>query len=280
MTTKIGYVGLDHHHCQPYLDSIDQLDVELTATADERFTPEALDIETASDAPHYGSVERLLDDSDVDLVWITLSNRDTPEVIEAAVERGIDVFTEKPAARTATDLEPVAAAARESEATVGVSYTWRGHPISKQLHELRRSGFFGDVRSFDLRFVASSLRTRDTDHYLFENDASRGGIVQWLGVHWLDLVPWILDDPIVRVNANLSAGTPEVDIEDERRSSWKRNPVPSARTPAATTSARDGTIPGFRCTARRDGAVGTRWARRSASRGRRRSNSVPRVATG
>lgn len=214
MTTKIGYVGLDHHHCQPYLDSIDQLDVELTATADERFTPEALDIETASDAPHYGSVERLLDDSDVDLVWITLSNRDTPEVIEAAVERGIDVFTEKPAARTATDLEPVAAAARESEATVGVSYTWRGHPISKQLHELRRSGFFGDVRSFDLRFVASSLRTRDTDHYLFENDASRGGIVQWLGVHWLDLVPWILDDPIVRVNANLSAGTPEVDIED------------------------------------------------------------------
>ena len=214
MTTNIGYIGLNHHHCRPYLESIEELDVELTATADERFTPDELGIETPRSTRHYDSYDRLLDDADVDLVWITLSNRETPKVIESAVERDIDVFTEKPAARTAADLEPVAASARKSDATVGVSYTWRGHPISRQLRELRESGFFGDVRGFDLRFVASSLRTRNTDHYLFDDAASRGGIVQWLGVHWVDLLPWILDDPIVRVNANLSAGTPDVDIED------------------------------------------------------------------
>ncbi|SIR74977.1 Predicted dehydrogenase [Haladaptatus litoreus] len=214
MTTKVGYIGLNHHHCRPYLESIEQLDIRVMATADEHYTPEALGIDTLTDAPHYETPERLLDEADVDLVWITLSNRKKPAVIEAAIERGIDVFTEKPAARTAADLEPIAAAAREADVTVGVSYTWRGHPISKKLRELQRSGFFGNVRGFDLRFVASALDTRNTDHYLFDEAASRGGIVQWLGVHWLDLLPWILDDPIVRVNAQLTTGSSEIDVED------------------------------------------------------------------
>lgn len=214
MTMNVGYVGLNHHHCQPYLESLAELDAELVATADARYSPDDLGIEIPSDTPHYETPERLLNRADVDLVWLTLSNRETPGVIETAIQHGVDVFTEKPAARTAAELESVAATARESDATVGLSYTWRGHPISKKLRELQREGFFGSVRSFDLCFIASALDTRDTDHYLFDAKESRGGIVQWLGIHWLDLLPWILDDPIVRVNAQFTAGTRGVDIED------------------------------------------------------------------
>jgi predicted dehydrogenase len=214
MTTNIGYIGLDHHHRAPYLDSIEQLDVELTAAADRHATPESLGVDRLVGLPFYRDPVELLDDADVDLVWVTLSNRETPAIVEAAVERGIDVFTEKPAARTAAELEPAVERARQSDATVGVSYTWRAHPISRQLRELATEGFFGDVRGFDLRFVASRLAARDTDHYLFDREASRGGIVQWLGVHWIDLLPWLLGDPIARVNATVTAGTPGVDVED------------------------------------------------------------------
>jgi predicted dehydrogenase len=214
MTTTIGYIGLDHHHRGQYLDSIEQLDAEVTATADSRVTPNALGIERLTDVPFYDDPIALLDDAGVDLVWVTLSNRATPSVIEAAVERGIDVFTEKPAARTAADLEPAAARARTSDATVGVSFIWRMHPISRRLRDLANSGFFGSVQCFDLRFLASKLTTRNTDHYLFDAAESRGGIVQWLGIHWLDLLPWFLDDPIMRVNASMTAGTPDVGVED------------------------------------------------------------------
>lgn len=214
MTTRIGYVGLDHHHRAPYLGSIDQLDAEVVAVADPDHTAASLGIDRLDGLPQYDHPTALLDDADVDMLWLTLSNRDTPAAIETALDRGVDVFTEKPAARTAADLEPVVERARASSATVGVSYTWRGHPLSEELRNLQRSGFFGDVRAFDLRFVASALAVRDTDHYLFDRAASRGGIVQWLGIHWLDLLPWLLDDPIVGVNARLEYGTDGVDVED------------------------------------------------------------------
>jgi len=74
--------------------------------------------------------------------------------------------------------------------------------------------FFGDICSFDLRFVASKLSTRATDHYLFDADYSRGGILQWLGVHWIDLVPYFLDDEVARVNATLTRDHDDVDVED------------------------------------------------------------------
>jgi len=212
--TRVGYVGLDHHHCEPYLRSLEQLPVEVTCAceSDRSFDPESVGL--AADVPVYASTEELLEREAVDVLWVTLSNADTPGVLETAVDHGVDVFAEKPAARTAADLDPVVDAVAESDVTVGVSYPWRGHPIAAELRERAESGFFGSVRAFDARYVASSLSYRDTDHYLFDASASRGGILQWLGVHWVDLVPWMLDDPIVRVNAKTETGTGEVDVED------------------------------------------------------------------
>lgn len=216
MTVRIGYVGLDHHHRAPYLESIEQLDdADVVATADpDGHTPSDVGADGLAETSWYRSIDAMLATEELDLVWLTLSNRDTPAAIDAAVDHGIDVYSEKPAARTAADLEPVADRVRDDDVTVGFSYTWRGHPISRELRERAAEGFFGDVRNFDLRFVASKLQYRATDHCLFDREASRGGIVQWLGVHWIDLLPWILDDRIARVHASLSRDTEAVDVED------------------------------------------------------------------
>jgi predicted dehydrogenase len=215
MTRRVGYVGLDHHHRDPYLETIEQLDAEVVATADPDGTrPTDVGASRVGDVPWYGDVDDLLSEADVDLLWLTLPNSQTPSVVDAAVEAGVDVLAEKPAARTAADLAPVAERIDASDVTVGFAYAWRGHPIARDLRDRATAGFFGPVRSFALRFVASTLAARATDHYLYDAAASRGGIVQWLGVHWLDLLPWVLDDRIVRVNASTSARTAGVDVED------------------------------------------------------------------
>lgn len=215
MTTRIGYVGLDHHHRDPYLQSIEQLDANVTAVCDPDSAITLQEIPALpNDIPYYHDPTVMLDDAPIDAIWVTLSNRRTPHVIESALERDIGVVTEKPVARTAADLEPLLAAEREADATVAVSYTWRAHPFAERLRGLVAEGFFGDVRAFDTRFVASSLATRNPDHYLYDEAESRGGIVQWLGVHWLELLPWILDDPITRVHAHTRKGTPGVNVED------------------------------------------------------------------
>lgn len=212
---NIGYVGLDHHHRAPYLESLAQLPVEVTCVCEPN---ESFDVDTVDgigDVPVYRDPEELLAEEPVDAIWITLSNQDTPEVIRMAADADVHVYTEKPAARTAADLAPVADAVERSDATVCFSLNWRWHPISQELKQRIESGFFGEMWSFDARFIASSLEYRDSSHYLYDEEASRGGIVQWLGVHWLDLLSWLFeDDPIHRINASLTAETEAVDVED------------------------------------------------------------------
>lgn len=230
--TSIGYIGLDHHHRDPYFQIFDQLPVEITAVAepDEAFDvgaigvdedrPDSLESDVdigamLADASVYRDPQELIANEDVDLVWITLSNRDTPAVIEAAVDRGFDVFSEKPGARTAEDLAPVARKVRDADVTFGTSYFYRGHPVPKELRERVKDGFFGDVWELESRLMATKLEHRRTDHYLYDDAASRGGILQWIGCHYVDLTAWILDEEITRVNAQMKTfDEGDSDVED------------------------------------------------------------------
>ena len=212
---NVGYIGLDHHHCEPYLATLDQLPVTVTCACEPNPDFDPTSVVGLGKVPVYEQPEALLAAEDVDVVFVSLSNRDTPTVIEQAVNAGVDVYTEKPAARTAAELESLIESVGDADATVGVSYTWQGHPIAAHLSELLDEGFFGDLRAFEARFVASNLAHRETAHFIFDSEASRGGILQWLGIHWIHLLTWLLeDDPIVRVNADLTHGTPGVDVED------------------------------------------------------------------
>lgn len=214
MTRRVGYVGLDHHHAEPYLDTLETLPADVTCVCEPNNAVGADSIEAVDGVPVYGDLPSMLADEPVDAVFLTLPNRDTPAAIETALDAGVDVYTEKPAARTAAELEPVVSHAAASDSVVCVSYPWQFHPVSQELATLVDDGFFGDLRAFDVRFVASQLAFRDTSHFIFDADASRGGILQWLGIHWIQLLTWLLDDEIVRVNANTVSRTTGVDVED------------------------------------------------------------------
>ena len=56
---------------------------------------------------------------------------------------------------------------------------------------------------------------RVPDHYLFRRDISRGGMLEWLGCHWIDLMHYITGQPIASVMAMTGRQTTtEIDVED------------------------------------------------------------------
>lgn len=228
---RIGYAGLDHHHRDPYFQLFEQLPVEVVAAAepDESFDigtlredeerPDSMETdvdagEIVGDAPFYRDPVEMVESEALDLVWVTLSNRDTPTVLEAGVDQGYDIFTEKPGARTAADLEPVAEKVRERDVTVGTDYFYRYHPIAKALRRRVADGFFGDVWAFESKLHATQLAHRRTDHYLYQWAPSRGGIVQWIGLHYIDLLMDVLGENITRVCAQTIDRTDDTDVED------------------------------------------------------------------
>jgi len=228
---RVGYVGLDHVHRDAYFQIIDRLNVELTAlcepyddtNADDLRVPESrfdtlavdFDLEQLlTGTKTHESVDALLESGSVDIVWVTLANRDMPAVVEKAIDTGVHVFAEKPIARTAAELRPTLERARASDVTVGTFFYYRNHPVSKKLRQLVDADFFGDLMAIDAHQYATGLTKRDRSHYLYDREASQGGVIQWIGVHWLDLLLYILDDPITRVSATLSSHSESVDVED------------------------------------------------------------------
>jgi len=213
--TRVGFVGLDYGHQSAFAETLEHFpDVEITCTCEP--DPE---FETGSgafgDVPFYRDPEALFDTEDIDVAWVSIPNRDAPGVVESAVDHGLDVFSEKTMARTADELDPVVDTVRRNEATVGIAYPWRKHPASGELRSRVARGFFGDIRAVHAHWTTSTLDARlrgSTKAY--DEELSRGGILQWLGCHQIDLIQWLLDEPIVRVNANMTRHHPDVTVED------------------------------------------------------------------
>lgn len=225
MGANIGYIGVDHHHRDPYFAVASELDATVTAACepgrrvdvddlaamDERpdeITTEGQNIaDLVADASVYEDPHRLVAEADVDVAWITYRNDETPSIVETAVDNGVHVISEKPIARTADDLAAIAKRADESGVTVSPTLYYRTNPVAMDLRDRVEDGFFGDVWTVEGRFNASQLSFRDTTHYIYDQDTSRGGALQWIGPHWVDVMPWILDDPISRVNAQFHPAT-------------------------------------------------------------------------
>jgi len=228
--TRIGYVGVDHHHRDPYLQIAGRLAVEVVAVCEPGEDYALSDIEAVQDRPDgiasecvdigrvlsgatvYSEVDAMLAEADLDALWVTYRNDAVPDIVDAAVDHGVDVVSEKPVARTAEDLAPVAECAREAGVTVGATYFYRYNPVADALRSQVRDGRFGDIWSVDGRYIGSSLDIRRTDHYIYDDAVSRGGALQWIGLHWVDLFMYILDEPIVRVCAQ-PAESSDFDVE-------------------------------------------------------------------
>ncbi|MFO7927604.1 MAG: Gfo/Idh/MocA family protein [Halobacteriota archaeon] len=217
--TKVGYIGVDHHHRDPYLQLSAKLPVEMVALCEPGKEYTAADIRPHTDRPDeiatdgadigaiaeraeiYADPTELIADADVDVIWVTYRNDEVPGFIDSAIEHGVDVICEKPLARTAADLRPLAERADEADVTVGVNYIYRYTAASQALKERVDGGFFGDIWSVDGRYIGSKLDYRNRSHYIYDDAISRGGSLQWIGIHWIDLFMYVLGEPIASVCA-------------------------------------------------------------------------------
>ena len=94
----------------------------------------------------YGSYEALLDDPDVDAVYISLPNSMHCEWSIRAVEAGKHVLCEKPLSRRAAEVEAAFDAADRSGRLLSEAFMWRHNPQTQKLTELVDAGAVGAPR--------------------------------------------------------------------------------------------------------------------------------------
>ena len=158
----------------------------------------------------YGSYDELLDDADVDAVYISLPNSMHVEWTVRALEAGRHVLCEKPFSRRPEEVEQAFDLAESAGLVLSEGFMWRHHPQAKTLTRLVADGAIGRLRlvraafSFQLEAVhgANDARSRP------ELD---GGSLMDVGSYCVNAIRLLAGEP-ERLRAQQVLGPSEVDV--------------------------------------------------------------------
>lgn len=130
---------------------------------------------------------------DVDLVIVATPHDKLAEITLAAVRAGKHVLVEKPAARSASELEPVVAEAEARGAFVHVGFNHRYHRAFRKARELVDSGALGELMFVRARY-GHGARVGYEKEWRCNAEISGGGELIDQGMHLIDLSRWFLGD--------------------------------------------------------------------------------------
>jgi xylose dehydrogenase (NAD/NADP) len=91
----------------------------------------------------YGSYEQLLDDPDVEVVYISLPNSMHAEWTGRALRKGKHVLCEKPLSRRVADVEAAFDLAESADRLLMEAFMWRHNPQTRRMVELVEAGAIG-----------------------------------------------------------------------------------------------------------------------------------------
>lgn len=166
--------------------------------------------------PGYSDVAALLDNVLPDVVHVCTPHNQHVDPAIAALERGINVISEKPLASTTADGERLAAAATASSARIGICFQNRYNLAVMAMAERLASGEFGAV----VGGSGTVMWNRSADYYLNRPwrgswEGGGGGLLMNQAIHTLDLLQWMLGEVTsVSGHAATRALGDTIDVED------------------------------------------------------------------
>ncbi len=167
----------------------------LVAVASER----AVDLDTVclGAARAYRSYAALLEDPDVEAVYVPLPNSLHREWVERAAAAGKHVLCEKPLAPTAADARAMARACEVAGVTLAEAYMTPFHPRARAVECLVASGRLGELRF--ARAVFTGILDRRDDHRW--RPEMGGGALLDVGIYCLAPLVAAAGRPPARVEA-------------------------------------------------------------------------------
>ena len=141
----------------------------------------------------YGSYEALLDDRDVEAVYVSLPNGPHVEWSIRLAGAGKHVLCEKPLARSPADVARAFDAAEAAGLVLMEAFMWRHHPQTRRFAELVRDRAIGDLRLVQASF---SFQIAD-DGDVRLDPALAGGALMDVGCYCVSGARLLAGEPLV-----------------------------------------------------------------------------------
>ncbi|PAD38884.1 Gfo/Idh/MocA family protein [Terribacillus sp. 7520-G] len=133
----------------------------------------------------YEGFQGVLEDPEVDVVYISTPHAYHYETIKEALQRGKHVLAEKAITVNATQLEEIMDLAAKKQLIVAEAMTIYHMPIYKELRQLIDAGKIGEVQTLSVNF--NSIKENDPQNRFFNPELAGGALLD-IGVYALSFV--------------------------------------------------------------------------------------------
>lgn len=211
-------LGIEHPHSLAHLrtlQALPEVDRILLWDTNEAALSAVLAKQGSKVSQTYTNLDQLLAHPDLFFVIAALRNDLGPDIFIRTLEAGKHLMAEKPIGRSAADTERVIATAERMGLQLGVYYQNRTLPSIQLSRQLIGDGLIGELMSVEMRMITTRVAERNPNHWLFKQAQSGGGILSWLGCHYIDMMRFVTGDEIVAVSAEVATrGGEAIDVED------------------------------------------------------------------
>ena len=191
---------------------VDVADVSVVAGVD--VSPNARESFTDTyDAPVYEDYERMLAEhaDDLDAAIIVTPHTLHHEQAMACMERGLDVFLEKPMVTDLVDAVELVETADRRNCALQVGYQRHFDPLYREIREVIQSGRIGDVHMVAC-YLGQDWIDIQEGTWRTDPSLSGGGELYDSGSHLLDALLWTTDTTPESVAATMDYRDGDVDI--------------------------------------------------------------------
>src|SRR6478735_806963 len=166
------------------------------------------------EVPESGDYQSVLDNPDIDLVYLPLPATVQSQWAVRALQAGKHVMCEKPLSANGTTAAEIAEAADAADRRAFVGFHYRLHGFTRRLLEVLASGVLGQIQRVEFDYSIPHFVVQPGNIRL-DGDLGGGSFMD-VGCYAVDLIRAAWGEPrVVSAEAVLSADDPRIDMQTD-----------------------------------------------------------------
>jgi predicted dehydrogenase len=162
----------------------------------------------------YSDFEAMLNDPDVEVVYVTSANSLHEEHAIAAAQAGKHVLCEKPLAITSESCKRIISACDQAGVKLMVAHNLRYSGAVKRLKQLTDTGDLGEIISATITFTYEVVKSPRS--WVYDRQIAGGGALMDVGVHCIDTLRYLFGN-VCEATGTITPPWMELAIEESAR---------------------------------------------------------------
>jgi len=162
----------------------------------------------------FNDYKKLINESNCNVVFISVPNRFAADATKMALKKGIHVFCEKPPARSSRELSSIKNLIQEKRIKLKYGFNHRYHASILKASEILNSKRLGKIVAMRGIYGKSKIISFDQSDWRSKRSEAGGGILLDQGIHMLDLMLFFAKEKFIKVFSIVKNDFWKHDVED------------------------------------------------------------------